>query len=104
MISKIDIAILVFMTYHIIRGYSAGFSKSLFLSIRFIVSIILTRFTTAISTAIAFVFWSWLRLVLATNRLNSFSSGVILFFPSFKPVEFATFKQGTKGGNFAFRG
>jgi uncharacterized membrane protein required for colicin V production len=44
MISKIDIAILVFMTYHIIRGYSAGFSKSLFLSIRFIVSIILTRF------------------------------------------------------------
>ncbi len=44
MLSKIDIAILIFMIYHIIRGYHTGFSKSLFLSIRFIASIILTRF------------------------------------------------------------
>lgn len=44
MISKIDIAIIVFMSYHVIRGYMTGFSKSLFLSIRFIASILLTRF------------------------------------------------------------
>ncbi len=43
MISKIDIAITAFIVFNMIRGYMTGFSKSLFLSLRFIGAIVITR-------------------------------------------------------------
>lgn len=36
MSNKIDLAIIIFLGYHLLRGYIAGFSKSLFLSVRFL--------------------------------------------------------------------
>lgn len=43
MISRIDIAIMAFIFFNMIRGYMTGFSRSLFLSVRFIGAIVLTR-------------------------------------------------------------
>lgn len=67
MISKIDIAIIIFMSYHIIRGYMTGFSKSLFLSIRFIASILLTRFVYVnfADVIIASVFYERYQVIMA---------------------------------------
>lgn len=43
MISKIDIVIMAFILFNMIRGYMTGFSRSLFLSMRFIGAIVITR-------------------------------------------------------------
>ncbi len=67
MISKIDIAILIFMSYHIIRGYMTGFSKSLFLSIRFLASILITKFVYVkfADLIIASIFYERYQLIMA---------------------------------------
>lgn len=42
--NKIDIGIILFLVYHLIRGYMAGFSRSLILSLRLVGSLILTGY------------------------------------------------------------
>ncbi|MBP2028550.1 putative membrane protein required for colicin V production [Acetoanaerobium pronyense] len=44
MVSKVDIIILIFIAFHIFRGYVSGFSKSFFISVRFIASFLISRF------------------------------------------------------------
>lgn len=43
MISKIDAVIMAFILFNMVRGYMTGFSRSLFLSMRFIGAIVITR-------------------------------------------------------------
>lgn len=45
--NKIDIGIIIFLMYHLIRGYTAGFSRSVILSLRLVVSLILTGYLMA---------------------------------------------------------
>lgn len=47
MSNKIDIFILLFIAYHLLRGYAAGFSRSLFLSLRFVGVAVATWYITA---------------------------------------------------------
>ena len=44
MTSTVDIVIVVFIGINLIRGYISGFSKSFFISVRFIMTFLIARF------------------------------------------------------------